>query len=146
MRPHQDKIYSRGNLPRKSLLKTKVFCIKMNQGLLKMHSNSVQNENDKDDNQPVEKNHHPLNFRIVRLKPDYKIFFLQFLLWLYHKLKPSSRYDCPKNIYHRNSKNLWSRTDHAGKMRVKFYTHCASLIILHTIFWNVCILSQFHSF
>ena len=50
----------------------------MNQGLSKMHSNSVQNENDKDDNQPVEKNHHPLNFRIVRLKPDYKIFFFNF--------------------------------------------------------------------
>ena len=49
----------------------------MNQGLLKMHSKSVQKENDGDDNEPVEKDHHPLDFRIIRLKPDHKIFFLQ---------------------------------------------------------------------
>ena len=42
-----------------------------------MHSESVQNENDRDDNEPVEKDHHSLDFRIICLKPDYKICFLQ---------------------------------------------------------------------
>ena len=40
-----------------------------------------------------------------------RYFFFNFFLGLYHKLKPSSCYDSPKNVYHRNSKNLWSRTD-----------------------------------
>ena len=44
---------------------------------MKMHSKSIQNENDRDDNEPVEKHHHPLDFWIIRLKPDYKICFLQ---------------------------------------------------------------------
>ena len=44
----------------------------------KMHTKGVQKENEGDDNEPVEKNHHPLDFRIIRFKPDYKIFFLQF--------------------------------------------------------------------
>ena len=77
--PPRQNIF-KGELATEKSVDKNVFCNIMNQGLFKMHSNSVQNENDKDDNQPVEKNHHPLNFRIVRLKPDYKIFFLQFLL------------------------------------------------------------------
>ena len=44
---------------------------------MKMRSKSIQNENDRDDNEPVEKDHHSLDFRIIRLKPDYEICFLQ---------------------------------------------------------------------
>ena len=49
-----------------------------------MHSESVQNENDRDDNEPVEKDHHPLDFRIIRLKPDYK--FIRFIKFKIYKI------------------------------------------------------------
>ena len=75
--PPRQNIFE-GELPaEKSVHEKKVFWNIIDQGLMKMRSKSIQNENDRDDNEPVEKDHHSLDFRIIRLKPDYKICFLQ---------------------------------------------------------------------
>ena len=54
---------------------------------MKIRSKSIQNENDRDDNEPVEKDHHSLDFRIIRLKPDYEICFLQKLFMIVSQIE-----------------------------------------------------------